>query len=77
MKDLWKTNGTIFREGNVQDTQESLQLNVTHQLLACTDDANFLGGDVNTIKRNTEVHLYVLIWIICTFLYQVSDRKTQ
>jgi hypothetical protein len=31
-----------------------LKLNATHQLLAYADDANLLGDNIDTIKKNTE-----------------------
>jgi hypothetical protein len=31
-----------------------LKLNSTHQLLACADDVNILGGSVHTVKKNAE-----------------------
>jgi hypothetical protein len=31
-----------------------LKLNGTHQLLACADDVNVLGGRVHDIKKNVE-----------------------
>jgi hypothetical protein len=38
----------------VQVNQDGLKLNGTHQLLACADDVNKLGGSVHTIKENAE-----------------------
>jgi len=38
----------------VQENQDDLKLNGTHQLLVYTDDVNILGRSVCTIEQNTE-----------------------
>ena len=38
----------------VQVNQDVLKLNGAHQLLACADDVDILGGSIHTLKGNAE-----------------------
>jgi hypothetical protein len=38
----------------VQENQDGLKLNGTHQFLVDADDINILGGSVHIIKKNVE-----------------------
>jgi sorting nexin-29 len=41
----------------VHENQEGLKLNGTHQLLAYADDVNIVGGNKDTVRKNTDALL--------------------
>jgi len=43
----------------VQANQQRLKWNMTHQLLVSADGVDLLGKDIDTIKKNTEVLLFI------------------
>jgi hypothetical protein len=43
----------------VQANQQGLKWSVTHQLLVSADGVDLLGKDIDTIKKNTEVLLFI------------------
>jgi hypothetical protein len=47
-----------FTIRRVQENQEGLKLNRTHQLLAYADDVNVVGENIDAIKKNTEASLH-------------------
>jgi hypothetical protein len=37
----------------IQENQDGLKLNGTHQVFVYADDVNMLGGSIQTVKKNT------------------------
>jgi hypothetical protein len=47
-----------FAIRRVQEKQEGLKFNGTHQLLACADDINIVGENIDTLNKNPEAVLF-------------------
>jgi hypothetical protein len=44
---------------NVQSNEQGVKWNLTHQLLVSADGVDLLGKGIDTIKKNTEVLLFI------------------
>lgn len=43
----------------IQENQEEMEQNRTHQLLDYADDVNFFGENINGMKKNTTLYIYI------------------
>jgi hypothetical protein len=54
-----------------QENHVGLKLNGTHELLLCADDVHLLRANINNIKRNVEVFLFVHPEELCSQIFSV------
>jgi len=53
-KEPWFPFAIEYAIRRVQENQDGLKLNGTHQLLAYADDVNILGGSIHILKENAD-----------------------
>jgi len=49
----------LYTIRRVQGYQNGMKLNGTHQVSVNADDVNILGGNLHTVKKNTEALVFV------------------